>query len=45
MQDCESYEEWVNYAYLHDNLKDKKVWRQDPTSGHYNYEYIAHLRD
>lgn len=45
MENCDSYEEWLNYASLHDNLKVKRLWRNDPTSRHYNYEYIAHLRD
>lgn len=45
MNGCESYEEWANYGFQHDNLKDTNLWRKDPTSDDYNFEYVQHLRD
>lgn len=40
-----SYEEWSGYSKQHDSLKDAAIWRKDPVSDSYNYEYISHLRD
>ncbi|KAL4438417.1 hypothetical protein ABPG74_009456 [Tetrahymena malaccensis] len=45
MNYCDSYEEWVSYSIQHDSLKDITLWKKDPTSPSYNFEYIQHLRD
>ncbi|EGR33468.1 patatin-like phospholipase family protein, putative [Ichthyophthirius multifiliis] len=40
-----TYEEWFNYSKQLDNLQGTILWKKDPTSPYYNYEYIQHLRD